>query len=146
MTDLHERMEEYLLGKNRNARAYEDWDPPDGKHTALILDYKEGIGKKGAWWALVCKCLDPEPELTDKVFRIWYREAVLGILKSAVSTLAGHKVEPIKEAILTLMESVGKTINIQTKTNEKGYTNHRILGVVTKAPEAPKVSQMSTKD
>lgn len=141
MRDLHERMEEYLFR--------EDWDPPDGRHTALIYGYKEGLSKKKkkAWWKLECRMLDQNPELAGKEFGICFHQAApMDILKSAVSTLAGHKVETIQEAILTLMDSPGTTINIQTTTNEKSYTNHRILGVVTKAPKAPRVSQMPTKD
>jgi hypothetical protein len=90
---------------------------------------------------------DPLPELAGKGFGIWFNEATpMGILKSAINALAGRKIDDIREALEFLPTTVGWTINTQTKTNEKGYTNHRILGVVTKAPEAPKASQMSTKD
>jgi len=137
MNDLQKQMEENLISEYLNAKTYEDWNPPDGKHTVLIYGYKDGVSKKNnkRWWKLECRMLDPNPELEGKEFGIWFSQAApIPILKSAVNTLARWEVNDIHEAIQTLKDSVGKTINIQTKTNKKGFTNHRILSVVPDVP------------
>jgi hypothetical protein len=131
---ISQEMEGYIQRQAQeyeNAEAYDNWMPPDGTHVAIITGFKDGQNKNGAWLQLKCSLLDPDPDLTDKEFSIWYREnAPQGILKSDANALAGKKVEDIREAIKVLGTAPGKTINIKVNTNEKGFTNVKIVDVV----------------
>lgn len=148
MSYLQEQIEEHLsdnLEGCKNAKVYEDWNPPIGEHTALIYGYKDGVSKKNKlWWRLECRMLDSNPGLVGKEFYIWFNQTAIGILKSAASILADRNVEALREAMQTLKDSMGKTISIQTTYN-KGYTNHRILGLIPDT-SITKASHVSTKE
>lgn len=114
-----------------DAETFDDWTPPDGPHSALIIGFKDGSGKSGTWMQLRCQCLDPNPDLTDKEFSIWFREsAPAGILKSAANAISGRKIEDSREAVEIIGKSVGLTVNLKVTTNEKGFKNIRIIDVV----------------
>ncbi len=118
-----------------DAEKFSNWTPPDGPHIAYVVSYKEGESKKGAWQQLVLRCLDPDPELQDKEFSMWFREAApQGILKSAVCALAEEDVPTALSAMKVLRSSVGKTINVTVNTNDKGFTNIRVVDVIPPAP------------
>jgi len=135
---LSEAMQNYAARQAQeyaDAEIFNNWMPPDGPHVAYISAYKEGESKKGAWQSLTLKCLDPDPELQDKEFAMWFREgAPQGILKAAVSVLAEEKVDVLSSGLKMLKQSVGMTINVTVATNEKGFKNVRIVDVIPAVP------------
>ncbi len=152
LTEAMEGCAARIAQEYADAEIFNNWNPPDGKHIVLIVDCKDDISKKNnkAWCRLVCRMLDPDPELRGKEFKIWYNEAKPKfVIENAMVKLAGRKSSDFHELLKVLRTTVGWTIKILVKTNKKGdksYKNYLILGIVSKAPEAPKASQVPTKD
>jgi len=126
-----------------NAEVFNDWRPPDGEYTAVVVGYSDGIstrgGNKYAWWALNGRLLCPGTELDEREFTIGpFRSTGLGFLKAAMSVLAGEKVNDVTQAEPILSAAVGKVINVRVRTteNDRGtFTNTNILAVVEDVPK-----------
>jgi len=136
---------EQVADEFANAEVFNEWKPPDGEYTTLIVAYSDGVSTRGsnkyAWWTLTGRLLCPsDPELDQKEYTIGpYRSSAVGFLKGAMSVLAGEKVNDVKRAEPLLSAAVGKIVNVRVRTteNERGtYTNTTITAVVEDVPEA----------
>ena len=128
------------------AEVYNDWRPPDGEYTVVVVSYSDGVSTRGnnkyAWWALGGRLLCPGTELDEKEFTIGpFRSTGVGFLKAAMSVLAGEKTKDINQAEPILSAAVGKVVNVRVRTteNDRGtFTNTSITAVVEDAPTETK--------
>jgi len=128
-----------------NAETFTDWLPDDGDYVALITGYKEGVkqndnGDKQWWMRLNGRIMaEGNPEIDQQDFTLgYYTGKAPGILKSAVSVLAGRPVQNISDARVILSTSVGALVQINVSTGAK-YRNVRITKLI-----APPQSEAGT--
>ena len=130
------------------AEVYSNWMPPDGDYTVLLTEAKNGVkvdeNNRFAWVRLTGRILDDHnPELNEKEFSVGYfTTKVPGIMKGAVSILAGKVITNLKEAITILTRSNGTVVvvNVFTKPSKKNnqeYTNCNIQRVVSTVDAVP---------
>ncbi len=141
MEDAFESIMNEAAEEFANAEVFSDWMPPDGDYTVLLLETKKGAvdkeGQKYGWWRLPGTIIDDtNPELGGKEFTVgYYTTKALGILKGAVSTLAGRTVTALTEVPEILATSAGRVVivSVTTAFNKKAnreFTNSRIQKVL----------------
>jgi hypothetical protein len=140
MSDLSSDFQEILGQVSKEfetAEVFSQWTPPDGTHTAVITGYNDGVSTKGGnkliWWKVDNRIISPaNPEVNEKEFSVFFRSNAVGFLKGAVATIAGRKIDDIRQAATILKGAVGYVVNIRVTTNDKGFKNYTYLDVVQK--------------
>jgi hypothetical protein len=138
MSNLSSEMQEVLAQVAKEfetAEVFSQWTPPDGTYTVLISGYNDGVSTKGnaktAWWKLDNRIIDQTGgDLNEKEFSVFFRSSAVGFLKGAMATLAGRKIDDVRQAATVLGGAKGYVVTIRVKTNDKGFANYTYLDVV----------------
>ncbi len=134
MTEMMQRIIEQGQDDFAAQEVYSDWMPDDGPYTVLVSSYnsgeKEKNGEESAWWRLGLQILSPGTDLDKKDFGVMFGSKAAGFLKSAAATINGAKEDSYRKCIGIIAGSVGYLLNVNVKTNNKGYKNVTISEVV----------------
>ena len=146
------------------AKAFNDWMPPEGQYTMVLKGIEKGVFKSQKDEKDYIRCspvfivLCPTDEsVHNKECSPFYSTMQPGILKTLVTQLVGAPLATtvgLKEAIALLDSTIGTAYIVEVTKNAKGYVGLTIIdkanvNVATEAPaetEAPVADAPPAKD